>query len=68
MNRMSVKTLLLGDDDVQCKTDSDISKMTLDSTNFLPKDLESYDLIVYYGKRGTKILKSRYFGRGTVKD
>lgn len=67
MNRVSLKTLILGDDDVNCKVESDVSKMNLDSTNFLPKDLDTYDLVVYQGKRGTKILKSRYFNGGTVK-
>lgn len=66
MNRYNLKTLVLGDHDVECKTD-DISKMGLGNTNFIPADLDRYDLIVYQGKLGTKILKSKYFTPGLIK-
>jgi hypothetical protein len=65
MNRYSVKTLVLGDSDIECKT-NDITKMNIGNTNFIQADLDKYDLVVYQGKLGTKILKSRYFSIGQV--
>ena len=34
--------------------------------NFQLKDLDEFDLIIYSGKRGTKILKSKYFKSGKI--
>jgi hypothetical protein len=62
-----MKTLLVNDNDVTCKTESDLSGMSMNSLNFIPRDLEEYDLIVYQGKRGTKVLKSTVFKTGEIK-
>jgi hypothetical protein len=68
MNRYNPKLLVVNDNDVHCKTPDDLGPMTLDNLNFLPKDVEKFDLIVYQGKRGTKILKSEFFRTGIIKN
>jgi hypothetical protein len=68
MNRYNPKLLVVNDNDVHCKTLDDLGPMTLDNLNFLPKDVEKFDLIVYQGKRGTKILKSEFFRTGIIKN
>lgn len=67
MNRYSPNLLVVNDNDVHCKTPESLEPMTLDNLNFLPGDIEKYDLIVYQGKRGTKILKSAFFKTGIIK-
>lgn len=68
MNRYNPKLLVVDDHDVHCKTPEDLEPMTLDNLNFLPADIEKFDLIVYQGKRGTKILKSAFFKTGIIKN
>ncbi len=66
MNRQTIKLLVVDDNDVHCKTPTSLTHMNLDSLNFIPADLDKYDMIVYQGKRGMKILKSRYTDTGTL--
>lgn len=67
MKREVAKLLVVDDNDVECKTDSKLEKMTIGNLNFIPKDLDKFDMIIYQGKRGTKILKSKYSITGIVK-
>lgn len=67
MDRRVIETLILGDDDLECKTKTlTLSDLSLANTSFTTTDLAKYDLIVYTGLKGTKILKSRYFKIGKV--
>lgn len=67
MDRKSIKLLLVDDEDLNCSD----KKITLTDLNLLnlsfnQEDLVPFDLIVYKGKKGTKILKSRYFKSGKI--
>lgn len=67
MNKFTLKTLVVNDDDLNCESDKvPLLAIGLKNLNFLEKDLKEYDLIVYQGKRGCKILKSRAFRTGKV--
>ena len=62
-----INTLLVNDDDLNCDCkDLDIDKVDITKLNFINADLEKFDLIVYSGKRGRKILKSKYFRGGVI--
>jgi hypothetical protein len=67
MQRETVKLLLVNDDDMNC----DISKDTIDTMNlgnvgFSLKVLDQYDMVVYVGAKGSKILKSKYTPLGLI--
>ena len=67
MNKFVLNTLILGDDDLHCKTgEVTLSMMNLSQKNFTGPDLDKCDLIVYHGEKGCKILKSRAFRTGKV--
>ena len=71
MERRTLKTLLLGDVDMGCCKDpsgaqKSLSEITLFDTNFSSIVLDSFDLVVYKGKLGTKILKGNFFGTGIL--
>lgn len=67
MKRMEIKTLLLGDDDLECRRENmPLKELNLLDTAFVLSDLEPFDLIVYEGKKGRKILKSRFFKGGII--
>ena len=75
MNRFTLKTLVVGDDDLNCTTGkiplmaittASLMAITTASLNFVDQDLREYDLIVYQGKKGCKILRNRAFRTGKV--
>ncbi len=58
MERKMMNTLIVGDNDLNCKCEG----LTLDEINvgklgFVNADLEKFDLIIYKGSRGKKIIK-----------
>ena len=59
--------LLVDDEDLNCE-DKNITLTDLNLLNlsFNSEDLKPFDLIVYKGKKGTKILRSRYFKSGKI--
>jgi len=64
MERKNLLTLIVNDDDLECRKNKEEKKIELDdiklsSVGFLMKDLEKFDLIVYKGKLGKKVLKLR---------
>lgn len=62
MEHRDIKLLILDDNDLNCDCPNKVlSSLTLRDTNFNPADLIKYDLIVYRGLKGTKILKSTFF-------
>ena len=67
MDRRIINTLIIGDDELECncksKTIDDIN-ITLGSFNM--KDLEKYDMIIYNGSKGTKIIKTKYTKTGKI--
>ena len=67
MERRSLNTLIVGDSDLDCHCDKvTLDNMTVVNLGFLPGDIEKFDLIIYEGTRGTKILKSKYTGNGKL--
>ena len=62
-----VSALLIGDSELECNC----SGKTIDDINigmiaFSPDIISKYDLILYSGSKGLKILKSTYTGTGKV--
>lgn len=62
MERKQLSTLVVDDNDMDCRKDK--SEMTLDDitlgkVGFVSSDLEKFDLIVYKGRLGTKVLRVR---------
>lgn len=67
MKKIELATLIVDDNDLECKNDkTTITDLNLNSLNFRYEDVEKFDLIVYKGKKGTKILKSKYFKIGKI--
>lgn len=63
-----INLLVLSDDDMNCNSSEDsISKMGLEDIGFSMFAIKDYDLVIYEGKKGTKILKSSYTKKGEVK-
>lgn len=58
MKRQTMNTLIVDDNDLECKCDDlELDDINLGKLGFVNVDLERFDLIVYKGKRGKKILK-----------
>ena len=67
MEQANIKLLVVNDDDMNC----DISKDTIDSMNlgnvgFSNLVLDKYDMVIYVGAKGSKILKSRHTPLGLI--
>lgn len=70
MKQETVKVLVLNDDDMNCdpKNERRLEKMSLSDIGFSALVIKDYSLIIYQGKKGTKILKNTVFGKlGIVK-
>ncbi len=64
MERKNLSTLIVNDDDLECRKNKEEKSISLDdiklsSVGFLMKDMEKFDLIVYKGKLGKKVLRLR---------
>ena len=62
MNRKSLNTLIVDDNDIECEKNSGemgLDDIKLSKVGFVLSDLEKYDLIVYKGRLGTKVLRLR---------
>lgn len=67
MDRRTIISLIVGDDDIECKSESlTLTDLSTKDLNFNLEDLKKFELIVYSGKRGTKILRSKYFKSGKI--
>ena len=65
MIRKKLETLIVGDDDLECKCKKEnlsLDDLNLTHVGFLVQDLEKFDLIVYKGQRGQKVLKIKNLG------
>lgn len=68
MDRRVIKTLIVDDNDLNC----DCSKKTIDDISILDVGfsvsvIDSFEMIVYDGSKGSKILKSKYIKTGIIK-
>ena len=64
MERKMLSTLIVNDDDLECrkgkeKKEIKLEDIKLSSVGFVMKDLEKFDLIVYKGRLGKKVLRVR---------
>lgn len=62
MERKQLSTLVVDDNDMDCrkdKSDMTLDDITLGKVGFVLSDLEKFDLIVYKGRLGTKVLRVR---------
>lgn len=68
MERLKVvNTLLIGDNELECNCkDKTIDDINITMIGLNPNDLKKYDLILYSGSKGTKIIKSTYTKTGKV--
>lgn len=58
MNKQTIQTLVINDDDLNCKDmTKDIDTINLSSVAFVSSDLDRFQSIIYSGSRGIKILK-----------
>lgn len=68
MERRELKTLILNDDDLECdyKKKITLTELNLNHISLKLEDIKDFDLIVYKGIKGTKILRSSYFRVGKI--
>lgn len=67
MERRVINTLVVNDDDLNCRCDQlTLGELNIGNLGFVNVDLERFDMIIYSGKRGTKILRSRYTKAGII--
>ena len=60
MKRLSLTTLLVDDNDLDCKKkEPTLNDIKVDALGFVTSDLDKYDLIIYKGRLGTKTLRLR---------
>lgn len=62
-----VETLLIGDNELECNCkDKTIDDINITMVALSPDTLKNYDLIIYSGTKGTKIIKSTYTKTGKI--
>jgi hypothetical protein len=62
MERRVMNTLIVDENDLNCNCkDLKLEDINQSKLAFINTDLEKFDLIVYKGKQGTKIIRSRYW-------
>lgn len=67
MKKVILNTLIVSDDDLECKNDkTTLTDLNLNSLSFNLDDINQFNLIIYKGVKGTKVLKSDYFRTGRV--
>ena len=64
MERKTLSALIVNDDDLECrkgkeKKEIKLEDIKLSSVGFVMSDLEKFDLIVYKGRLGKKVLRIR---------
>lgn len=68
MERLKVvNALLIGDSELECNCkDKTIDDVNITMIGLNPDDLKKYDLIIYSGSKGTKLIKSTYTKTGKI--
>ena len=68
MDRRVIKTLIINDDDLNCDCSSKpLEDINITSIGFSVSVIDSFDMIIYDGSKGTKIVKSVYTKTGIIK-
>lgn len=60
MTRKDVKILIIDDQDLDCKKKKEeitLEDIGINNVGFLLSDLEKYDIIIYKGRLGKKVLR-----------
>lgn len=66
MKKLS-ECLLINDDDLNCDCkDKTIDDINITTTNFTIDILNRFDIVLYDGKKGTKLIKSKYTKTGKI--
>lgn len=67
MNKKQITLLVLDDNDMNCDSkDLELEKLDLNNAGLSMLVLQNYDLVVYQGSKGSKILKSKYTKKGII--
>lgn len=68
MKRDSTRLLILSDQDMNCdpKNKKGIEKMSITDIGLSALAIKDYDMVIYEGEKGTKILKNKFFKKGIV--
>ena len=69
MNKCMLNTLIVDDNDLECKCkigEVSLHDLSLEHVSFNREDMIKFDLIIYQGEKGCKILKSRLTKTGKV--
>lgn len=67
MKRADIKLLVLDDEDMNCDTrNSSLDNMGIQNIGLSMFAIQDYDLVIYEGKKGSKILKSKYTKKGVI--
>ncbi len=68
MDRRVVNMLIVNDDDLNCDCKSKtIDDISIINVGFSIGVLDKFEMVVYKGSKGTKVLKSVYTKTGTIK-
>lgn len=67
MDRRVIKTLIIDDNDLNCKCeDLTINELNITHVGFSTSLMDNFDMIIYSGKKGSKIIKSKYTKTGKI--
>ena len=67
MERKMINTLFVNDDDLECDCkEVNLDNLSIANVGFRLPDIERFDMVVYKGKRGEKILRSKFTGLGKI--
>lgn len=67
MKKYNLKLLVLNDEDMNCDSkNTDINKINLENIGLSMFAIQEYDLVIYEGVKGSKILKSKYTKKGVI--
>ena len=67
MKKHELKLLILNDADMNCDTKTaDINKLGLEDIGLSMFSIQGYDMVIYEGVKGSKILKSKYTKKGVI--
>ena len=67
MERKMINTLFVNDDDLECDCkEVNLDNLSIANVGFRLPDIERFDMVVYKGKRGEKILRSKYTSLGKI--
>lgn len=67
MKKLNIKLLILSDEEMNCDTkQKTLENMGIENIGFSSLAIQGYDMIIYEGVKGSKILKSRYTKKGEI--